>query len=231
MNLNFSKYKIQRVLSVSTLCFLLFSFKSNAQDSIIKKNYHVVGVGSQMALPIERIIYTNLNSLTYNQPAYSIFYRYFFPFIPGKSVTSANLYITYRSADGKKNVISQGGSDYYRARLEMCRFDLGLSRLAVLGKRKGFQIGGGFGLGGLIYTNGKLEKVDYYGNVLSSESIKQSGLLNRVNAYINLEMNQRFRISKRSYLLVGSKSQLESADGFGYRLSVSETVFVAYMFR
>jgi hypothetical protein len=213
MNLNFNKYLIQRVLTVSTLCFLLFSTKSIAQDSIVKKSYHVVGVGIQGILPIEREVYTNFNSLTYNQPAYSIFYRHFFSFTPGKSVNSANLYITYRSVDAKKNVVSSSGSNHYQGKLDICRFDLGLSRLVVLGKRKGFQIGGGFGLGGLIYSSGNLKENLY-----------------RVNAYGNFEMNQRFKISKKSYLLMGSKSQLESADGFGYKLGVSETVFIAYMF-
>lgn len=199
---------------INSFCFLIFSFNIKAQDSIVKKNYHVVGVGSQMVLPIERIFNTNFNSLTYNQPAYSFFYRYFFPFTSGKSVTSANLYITYRSADGEINVISSSGSSHYQDRLKMCRFDIGLSRFAVLGKRSGFQIGGGFGLGGLIYSSGSLKENLY-----------------RVNVYGNFEMNQRFTITKKSYLLMGSKSQLESADGFGYRLGISETVFVAYMFR
>jgi hypothetical protein len=232
MHLNFYKYIIQRVLSVSTLCFLLYPFNSNAQDSLSKKNYHVVGIGALVSNNIDKNDDNAKYTVNFSQPAASILYRHFFNHGSSKSITTANAYITYKNASIKTSSFSMGSrAIYQKGLIDLVRFDIGLSRLAVLGKRKGFQIGGGFGLGGLIYTSGTLDNIDYLGNVISSESIKKSGLLNRVNAYINFEMNQRIRVSQNSNILIGCKSQIGSSEGFRTQLGVSETLFVAYMFK
>lgn len=214
MKLNFDKYFIQRVLSISTLCFLLFSFKINAQDSLYLKRYHVGGVGVQFLSGAS----TDGNpsyTITYQEPAVSLFYRYFFPWTPGKSVTSANLYLTHRNGYVSSSSYSGGsGNTNDNGNFESYRFDLGLSRLATLGKRKGFNIGGGFGIGGLFYSTGKMKTN-----------------LNRVNLSLNFEIHQRFKVSKKSFLILGSKMQIESPEGFVRRPIFIETVFLAYMFR
>lgn len=220
----------QRVLVISTLCFLISPKFINAQDSLRKRNYHVIGFGTQFLSNIANVYGHDRNIITYNQPALSLFYRYFFSHTPGKSVTTANAHFTYRNAEGYSESGGMGGSSSYKGKFELVRFDIGLSRLATLGKRKGFNVGGGFGLGGLIYSRGEMRESWFSQGVSGSSvvSISKADLLNKINASINFEMNQRFKVNHRSFVILGSKFQIETPEGFSARIGLMETIFLAY---
>lgn len=204
----------QKVLVMSTFCFLFCVVNMQSQDSIKKKCYHVVGFGTQFLNNIDKKDGGHIYNVNYHQPGLSLFYRYFFPYAFEKSITSANLFLSYREANAQTSTYSSGGNSFKNGYFEICRFDIGLSRLALLGKKKGINIGGGFGLGGLIYSNGEMKSNLY-----------------KVNASINFEISQRFKLSQRSFVLVGFKTQVETPEGFGTRLGLIETVFLGYMFR
>ncbi len=204
------------------------------QDSLYKSNYHVVGCGVQFLRDTYYLYGHNKSSITYNQPSINILYRYFFPWKLGKSITSANVNINYRTATGYSESGGLGGSSIYKGSFNVYRFDVGLSRLRTLGAKKGFYIGGGFALGGLIYSSGNLISTDYSGNKIVTNpdiSISKSELLSKVNVNVNFEMSTRFKLTAKSFLLVGSKFQIESPEGFNARIGIAETLFLAYMFK
>lgn len=221
----------RKLLLISACCLILSGIQ--AQDSLQKKNYHVVGTGIQLLRSPNKSDGHDLNYINYKLPAVTVFYRYVYHVVPGKSLTSANAYFTYRKGYGYSQSGGLGGGETYQGSFESCRFDLGLSKLLTFGKRNGFNIGGGFGLGALLYSKGEVEYFSYSGGSSSSstKSISKSNALSKINFGVNFEMNQRFKVSEGSFVLIGSKSQLELPDGFGARLGLTETIFLAYMFR
>lgn len=228
----FSKIVLfQKVLFLSTFCFLFLGI--TAQDSLYKIKHHVIGIGPQFLREPYNNYGHDKNYITYNKPAYTAFYRLFFNYNKKYSSTSANIYFTYRKAFGYSQSGGMGGSSSYEGIFELCRFDIGLSRFVAFGRRRGFNLGGGFGLGGLIYSNGEIKEYSYsQGNSVSaSVSLRNLDLLNKVNAYMNFELSQRFKVFEKSFIMVGSKFQLESPEGFNARIGLTETMFVAYVFK
>lgn len=94
-------------------------------------------------------------------------------------------------------------------------------------------ISGGLNIGALIFTKGGVinSKFSLAPNYYQSSGKSIYTALDPINVSINFEISQRFRLSQRSFLLVGLKTQIETPEGFGTRIGFVETGFIGFMFR
>lgn len=221
---------LQKVLLVSTFCFLLLQVR--AQDSLFQKKQHVIGIGAQLMMDRSKRKEHDVGEIKYNGPGRLLFYRLI---IPKSSrtclVLNSNFY--YRTGQGYSSSGGKGGGVSCRGNFESYRLDIGVAKRWQLGKKAGPNIMFGGNIGALAYSKGSAictEFSVYYKTVEKVEKPVRSKL-SSINLSVNFEIDQVIPISAFSSLLLGLRFQVETPEGFGAPLGVNETFFIGYVFR
>lgn len=222
----------QKVLFLSTFCFLFLGI--TAQDTLRKKNSHVVGFGVQLLADRSRSEAHDFGRVGYDKPGAIIFYR----FIKQKSgnknksvIFNSNLF--YRKGSGATSSGGLGGHSSISGEFELLRLDFGAALGINVYKGRGPNIIGGANIGALIYSNGRARYSEFsgYNNYRNSYYKPVYRALTPINISVNLEINQKIHLVQKSSLLLGAKVQIETPEGFGAPLGMNSTFFIGYVFR
>lgn len=217
------------VIRIVFIILLLSRFCAFSQDSLIKKNCHVVGFGSQFLTDRSIARGHGRAIVNYNLPGYEAFYR--FEMVNKKQGKFCiGLSLCYR--EGQGNYYGDGAiswSSSWSGSFKVVRAQISPSYVWTFGKRKSFGFGTGLYIGFKLYADGetKHDFHDGFANIHTSEMINSGEQIDRMHFGNYVEFQQRFKFIGKTKLFLGVKGGFDSNEGYSSTMSLFVTPFLA----